>query len=272
MIGQKELLKNIDELIRKKSFPRFSILIGNKGSGKKLICDHIADKLGLQKVYIGKKTEEIRQMIKNAYKVVTPTLYIIADADDMVSNAKNAILKVTEEPPNNAYFIITLQDINNTLDTIKSRGTVFSMDRYTPKQIIDYTETLNNSLTDKEKKIIKQLCVVPGDVQILLADNVTEFYDYAEKVVDHIAKVSSANCFKIADKVALKEDSNGYDLKLFWKAFINICLNKIHEEPILYANGISITSDYLQMLRVKASNKQMLMDMWIMSIRKAWIS
>jgi len=39
IIGQKELLQGIDDLIRKNHFPRFSIIVGEPGSGKKLISD-----------------------------------------------------------------------------------------------------------------------------------------------------------------------------------------------------------------------------------------
>ena len=73
-----------------------------------------------------------------------------------------------------------------------------------------------------------------------------------------------ANAFKIPSKVALKEDAEGYDLRLFWKAFMKISFD------VGRYNGIYTTSKYLQKLRVKGINRSMLMDNWILEIRELW--
>ena len=95
MVGQKHLLQTIDTLIKNTTFPRFAILSGVKGSGKKLISNDIAHKLCDTVINIGIKVDDIREMIKSAYKLTTPCAYIIADADNMSLAAKNALLKVT---------------------------------------------------------------------------------------------------------------------------------------------------------------------------------
>ena len=135
MIGQKHLQSRIEQLITDRTFPRFSILVGPKGSGKKTFANWIITKivrheaLSYSQVCPDVKIDTIRQIIESAYKTISTNIYVIPDADTMSNAAKNALLKVTEEPPNNAYFIMTLEDENNTLETIRSRGTVFHMDR-----------------------------------------------------------------------------------------------------------------------------------------------
>ena len=42
MIGQKELLQVLSSQIEKGDFPRFSILVGQEGSGKKTLTKSIA--------------------------------------------------------------------------------------------------------------------------------------------------------------------------------------------------------------------------------------
>ena len=54
-----------------------------------------------------------------------------------------------------------------------------------------------------------------------------EFYQFVEKVVDNIYKVQSANAFKLEDKLDIKGDGNGYDLDLFFQAFMQICYEKM---------------------------------------------
>ena len=205
MIGQHNLQSRIEQLIENHTFPRFSIFVGPKGSGKKTFVDTvIIGKLALLSMTSGIKVDEVRQLIVDSYKMDSPVVCFIPEADNMSTGAKNALLKVTEEPPNDAYFIMTLEDENNTLETIRSRGTVFHMDRYTPEEIREYCvgKGENPWIVDS---IITDLCETPGDVDLLLKMNPKEFYDYVQLVVDNIKDVSLANALKISSKIALKD-------------------------------------------------------------------
>jgi len=274
MIGQRNLQSRIEQLIKDRTFPRFSILVGPKGSGKKTLAHeigHIFNAWRVHSDYVDVyrlpdvKIDTVREIITQAYKKITTMIYIIPDADNMSNAAKNALLKVTEEPPNEAYFIMTLEDENNTLETIRSRGTVFHMDRYTPDEIGSYFyDKYHANHGEDEEKIVRELCDTPGDVDTLVKMGIKEFYDYVQLVVDNIAEVSLANAFKIPSKVALKEDAEGYDLRLFWKAFMKVCFD------VGKYNGIYTTAMYLQKLRVKGINRSMLMDNWVLEIRELW--
>ena len=82
--------------------------------------------------------------------------------------------------------------------------------------------------------------------------------------------VSTANSFKVAKKVALKTDSEGYDLKLFWRAFMMLCTEHMTfdmDYRVKYAKWVMMTSKYMQMLRTKGANLQMIFDSWIVDIR-----
>lgn len=266
MIGQHNLQSRIEQLIENHTFPRFSIFVGPNGSGKKTFVREVVIKEVTDGLYEerGIKVDDVRNLITDAYKIHSTAVYFIPDADNMSNAAKNALLKVTEEPPNNAYFIMTLEDENNTLETIKSRGTVFHMDRYTPDEILEYINIKYGSTADDNVDIFKGICGTPGDADILAKCGVKSFYDYVQLVVDNMAEVSLANAFKIPSKVALKDDAEGYDLRLFWIAFIKICFE------IGRYDGIFVTSEYLQQLRIKGVNKQQLMDDWILEIRELW--
>jgi len=284
MIGQANLQSRIEQLIKNHTFPRFSIFVGPKGSGKKTFAHELERLFNNWRVSSDHvnvyelpdvKIDTVREMITQSYKQIMTMLYIIPDADNMSNAAKNALLKVTEEPPNEAYFIMTLEDENNTLETIRSRGTVFHMDRYTPNEIEEYFKKRFGVLEDREISIVRDLCETPGDVEIIMSYDATNFYDYVQLVVDNIAEVSLANAFKIPSKVALKEDAEGYDLKLFWKAVASVMLNRAKQrgnskELVKYCGGYSVTSKYLQKLRVKGINRSMLMDNWILEIRELW--
>ena len=276
MIGQVELKKRIISQIESNTFPRFSILVGQPGSGKKLMCGFISTHLHAYPYYCGTGVDDIRKMIVEANKVTAKMLFVIPDADKMSLAAKNALLKVTEEPPQNAYFIMTLTDAASTLNTIKSRGTIYYMDNYSVPELYEYAkDKTNHTLHDDEFDIIRNICETPGEINTLLGNDkcgVLDFYNYVEKVVDNIAVVSGSNSFKIGEKIAFKEsDVDKFDLKLFWKSFMTICVSRLKDDPFKYANGVRVTSKYLQDLRLTGVNKQFTFDMWLLSIREEWM-
>lgn len=270
MIGQKDLQELLKNQIYNNKFPRFSIITGSKGSGKKTITQEISKWLGTNYVLSGISADDIRNTIDMAYKVEEPTLYVIADADTMRDIAKNTMLKVTEEPPNNAYFILTLQDENNTLDTIKSRGTIYRMNNYTNQELETYynLKYSDNATLD----ICKSLCSTPWEVDKIVDMGAADFNKYVKLVVDNIATVSGANSFKIAEKIALSDTDSGYDLGLFWKSFMAECLNRMDKDNTVYAKGVITTSHYLQQLRIVGVNKVMCFDNWILEIRRGWMN
>lgn len=281
MIGQTNLISQLQRQIDEGTLPRFIIFTGDKGSGKKTLAREMRNMLGCTTLYNipDVKIDSIRWLIQEAYKTKVPSVYIILDADEMSVNAKNALLKVTEEPPNKAYFIMTLEDENNTLETIRSRATIYSMENYSKKELTDYIiSKYAVEATTNVKNTLLLLGSTPGEINTMMQmkGGVCEFYNYVEKVVDNIATVSGANCFKIADKISFKEDEEGYDLKLFWKAFCTVCqYQSTHtedkDEVQQYTSGELLTSNYIKDLRLKSVNKRMLFDHWILAIRRLWM-
>lgn len=281
MIGQLNLWSQFVSMIQTGEFPRFIIIVGDRGSGKKLIARKLCKEIsnGLYEE-CGIKIDEIRSLISDVYKIHSLAVYLIPDADNMSIAAKNALLKITEEPPNNSFFIMTLESVNNTLDTIRSRAAIFYMDRYTSDEILEYALTVSDIDEDENcetiKSIIKGSCETPGEVDILLDCGALDFYNYVNLVFDNIGTAPSANVFKIASKIALKDDDEGFDLRLFWKLFCIVGLDRSsisnpYEITQKYGNMVAITSQYLQKAKIRGINKQMLIDMWILDIRKVWL-
>lgn len=264
MIGQKVLLQTIEQQIDRGVFPRFSIFIGEDGSEKNKFGAYIAKHLKAVHVAVPDcKVDTIRDIITASYKVNVTTVYTICNADSMSMQSKNALLKVTEEPPNKSYFVMTLEDEANTLPTILSRGTVYKLSPYSSDELKAYckqfgydSETLN---------IILSVCETPGDIDLLHTYHPREFYAFVSKVIDNVATASGSNVFKIGQSVKFKEtDEEGYSLEIFWKVFCNVCMDRG------FYNGLHTTSKYLALLHVKSINRLMLFDNWILAIRERW--
>ena len=168
MIGQKNNINTLIQWRCNKSVPRFIILSGDIGSGRLTLAKVIIKMINAKGIIMGNSIAEVRETIENAYTITEPTCYIFRNADDMSVSAKNALLKVVEEPPNNAYFIMTVQNIGNMLGTIRSRGTVLKMEPYTIQELqkvtmdetlLKYCTNIGLLNTPKEKILQAEKCV-----------------------------------------------------------------------------------------------------------------
>ena len=268
MIGQTHLWNNIYRAIERDRFPRFSILVGEHGSGKHYIARSISLEMIARGIYIECTAESIRNAISSAYTVTDKAVYIIENVDNMSASAANAMLKVTEEPPNNAYFILLCENEMNLLQTIRSRAVVYYMEPYTYDELLEYIETLGKDAS----KFLLDFATTPGELKELYDMDYFAFEDYVNLVINNIAEVNGANALKIGDKINLKDDPKKYDLRLFWKAVMAVCADKMvanteSEICIKYGKCTAITAEALQTLAIKGINKQMLFDKWVLDIR-----
>lgn len=273
MIGQTKLLEVIDKLVES-DFPRFVMLVGKEGSGKKLLCREIANKLKYPLVPIGTGVDEIREVITNSYRNTEPIVYVIPDTDKMSLAGKNALLKITEEPPQKAYFIMTVTDTANTLQTLTSRACVLKMNYYTEDERRQYLQLKYDigKLSEDEIDFIIQSCYVPQEIDVLMGYDLKEFKKFIETVCSSLHKVSSANSFKIEQRMALKKDEDKWDVLLVLQA-IKVGYRK------LYMNGgesgnfgayMAVMLTIHELMTKNSVNKQYCLDQMILQIRKCW--
>ena len=71
--------------------------------------------------------------------------YVITDADKLTPAAQNALLKITEEPPDFAKFFFVCESGMSLLPTLRSRSVTLRMQKFTDGMIADY-------LISREKK------------------------------------------------------------------------------------------------------------------------
>ena len=269
------MIKNITKEIEKGTFPRFSLFVAPQGMGKKSLMKEIPKLFCVKNVYQLQdvKVDTIRKMISDSYKTADVVFYIIPDAEKMSEAAKNALLKVVEEPPNRAYFLMSVSSLEQTLGTIKSRARIYRLNSYT---VEEKTQALDKLHIDARRDYFLSMCDSIDDIKKLSKIDIDEFLALINKTIDNIAEISGANAFKLHRELNIKDEDDKYDLRLFFKAIMNESFRRATEcakesdftGVSVYSRLVSDTSKSLQELSITGVNKMMLVDMWIFNARK----
>ena len=273
MIGQKDTLKQITNFIL--SNHNTALLCGADGSGKETLINEAISNCIIFHAWKGQSytltnisKDSVKTLLEDVYKINSDTLYVIPGIDKMSGAAMNSLLKITEEPPNKAKFILTCVNSSNVLETIKSRSLVYYMQPYTPKELLEYYGK------EEYADYICNVCTTPGDINILVKNGIKEFQEYVEKVFNFIGTASIGNALKIGSKLAFKDGDEGFDLRLFFRAFELMCLEAYKkstgEDKVKYRYGATTTLRYLGQIDIKGINKSALFDTWVVTIKERW--
>ena len=145
IVGHSRQIKLIKELIERGEFPQSSIFSGVEGVGKRLVAVESLKLISgsdLEVRIIGSEKpatiEEVRELTE--WLFLKPTEgkakgVVIDNAEEMRSEASNALLKTLEEPPGYAYIILITRNENALLPTIRSRCRIFRFGRLTDSNV-----------------------------------------------------------------------------------------------------------------------------------------
>jgi replication-associated recombination protein RarA len=251
MLGQNENIQIIKKLIAEDKLPKFLLIVGDKGQGKKKLAYEIALMTNGYDKYHPKalKVDDIREIIEDSQTLHKRKIYFLFDAQDMTIQAQNALLKLAEEPPEKAYIVMTATRPDSVLETIRSRASIMYMQPYTKEELKHFTD-------DPE---LLEICTNPGQIKRYQSFDYKKLIELCYKVVDNIGRISLTNTFNILRHV----DEENYDLVIptliyvYWRKLRagNVPLRQLeilHEtqRQIKYVNGINVRNA-LEMLFAK---------------------
>lgn len=264
LVGQNKCITKIAAWKERQSFPHFLLVVGDAGSGRKTMSYLFAQELdGRVSTVPDVSVASIRKLVNIAYNIDSTMVYLIPDADSMSLAAKNSLLKLTEEPPENAYIILTLESLDNTLPTLVSRSQHLILEPYTEEQLSHLTA----------EKRISRIATTPGMVEIL--ENLTpadieDMTSTCDKLFNFIDKVSLANALKSAQKIRFKEsDKSVMDIPLFIATMNYVAMSKISELDLIsrVREWMLVISKYTPMMKRSGVNKKALYDKMILDVR-----
>lgn len=123
-------------------------------------------------------------------------VYIIPESDRMEAAPQNAILKLIEEPPQPILFILLCENVSGLLQTIRSRCSVFKVDRpaETNKEVDSLVKNIVRALCQKNESELMYACSELNDRQTSI-DVLNRLSDIAadSAVYAITGKISSPN-------------------------------------------------------------------------------
>lgn len=260
----------LKEKLKSLEVPPFVIICSQSPIANKEMAYYLAKKdyLGMNIVIGDNKVDTVREIISMAYTQTIPTYYIFLDADSMSISAKNALLKVTEEPPKNVHFVLCISSMLNTLATLRSRAYTLQLRPLTVQEIKEILNSKYPNATDSERKIALRICTTYEQVQDLFKQDVEELVEFVEKVVDNVASVTVTNALKILLSLKFKEDDKGkYNPILFLNLYAETLTDRFLDEYISvdeYQNAMNSVLELRTELRVNAINSKNLFELWLL--------
>jgi DNA polymerase-3 subunit delta' len=165
------------------------------------------------------KVEAIRKISDFLRLTSSETKYrivIIDSADDMNTNSANALLKLLEEPPHNALFILISHAPGKLLPTIKSRCRNL---KFNPLNEIEAFNVLQYATPDIQsyevERIIKLSAGSPGVAAWLYYNEGIKIYDCLIAILSVASKIESAKVQQLSYLVTKKDDKVLWEVMAF---------------------------------------------------------
>ena len=130
-------------------------------------------------------------------------VFLIRHAHNMNASAQNALLKLLEEPPSYAFFILMTENAGAILPTILSRCTRFAL---APLDTASVMELLRRRYPDKSAAELQAAAAgcqgIAGDAVAALSDDTGELVPYAGAFADALASREELELFRAAEQCA----------------------------------------------------------------------
>lgn len=167
--------------------------------------------------------DQIRSVVTDAYTKPYESekkVYIITYGDDMNEQAQNAFLKVLEEPPQYAVFVILAENIESLLPTIRSRCTAVKFNPVGDSKVREYIKTNYPNDAEKADFLVQYCGGVVGEIEkILNTENFVPLRRESLDKLEYLLSQRKLDGYQLAE--FLEENKEDAELILkFWQGFL----------------------------------------------------
>jgi DNA polymerase-3 subunit gamma/tau len=145
IIGQDNAVASLTSLVDRQAVPHFLLLTGPSGCGKTTIARIMKDLLGCGDADFIEKNcadfkgidtvREIRKHVNLRPMDGECRIYLVDEAHKLTPDAQEAFLKMLEDTPDHAYFILATTDPDKLKKTIHTRATEIKLNAVSGKNL-----------------------------------------------------------------------------------------------------------------------------------------
>lgn len=214
IVGQKANLEIINAW---KQLPQFLIIQGDEDTGKKTLLLYMCEKFQLNYVKVKNGIKDVRELIK----LMTPnsnTLYHFEDFDRASIQAKNALLKITEEPVVGNYIAITGK---SQIKTLESRARKIVMNPYTEMEVLEYMQKFYDNFEMQKKLYIAGINTPAKVEKYSKYEDILPLTTFAFETFGDLTAISIDKCISIISSFEIRYEKTDACI-LFLTMLINI--------------------------------------------------
>ena len=233
LIGQ---TKNLEIINTWKDMPSFLIIQGDSHMGKTFLTLYLCKKFKLYYREIKPTVKEVRSLI-SIMEPNSNTVYHFKNFETASAEAKNALLKITEEPIQGNYIVITG---GPQIKTLESRARRIVMSPYSESEMVNFMEEYYPDM-EIRKKLFHAGINSPAKVLYYKKyDKIEPLVNYAHDLSEKITYITPEMIIEL-----LRRFENRYDeidaVLLFLNMLIYILEYKIkYKRYYAYTNIIRI--------------------------------
>lgn len=293
VIGNEKLKRRLAAEIENDRFPHAYILAGKDGSGKMTIAMQIAAALACKNrhvlpcgecdsckkilggfspdVFIIRKEDDKKEFsvglireIKNGLYIAPNELdkrvYILEHAELMNASAQNAFLKMLEEPPHYAVFLLLCSNVASLLDTIKSRAPILYTESLPQSDVraylLEHSPRAREMATSDPAKLASVLLSAGGSIgEAMFLCEDAEKYNAAREliytVLDALTAPAAAGLGLLCDALPTQSDALCEWLGMLKRAFRDVAvLQKAPDAAPLFFESAERAETYTMKITV----------------------
>ncbi len=259
MVGQKNLVKKLKSYSIA-TLPHSILLLGEQGCGKHTAVQMMSEHYHLDVIDI---TDEISlETIENIYINSTAHFYLI-DVNRINERQQNIILKFLEEPSINAYIILISTSKALLLDTVVNRCMSFEFEPYSKEELMQFLDF------DSDVDKLLYYCHTPGQILKTSVESLNALVDLCDNIITNLRRARFTNIFKISQKFNYKEDTDKFEVDLFYRVLLERMFLRYSNEPdIIICKMYETASNSLKKLTDLRYNKECLVESLLQELWK----
>ncbi len=269
LIGQINLKAKLDSLIELNNFPKVFTVVGKSGFGKSSVVSYIADKLNISDIIELSSIDTIRDAMLYVPNITHPVLLHVTSFEGLNFRAKETLLKLCEDVPNNVYIALEVTNLSLCEDRFINRSQVFELGIYSKQELENIIRTFNPDILQDDISKLLSMVGSPKEFKQAIDYGVDGLHRFMTKVSNNILKAQAYNAMKIADNISLKSDDNKIPILLFLNILKNMSFRTYLTSNDLDALKVynSAYKFYEELIACPKVNKRALFDNFIFSLK-----